>query len=411
MCDSCASSDTAPSLPRLRALKLVDIAPEWHCTILGTCLTLAELRSVAAKHRVQVVDGRNGYNLHAGMVKLASHDRAISKTLSKLLDRKHARILLRFARARDDAGLLALWDEAMAKGEVAGACWAMMSHGAATEELRGTVFQDVHMLSHLVGAAARADLRAIHQLQRDKADLEEKVSRQQDRLRDEIGERDHAIAELRQRLETEMAENRRLAHAAAVADDLERLRRQVVEGRCQAETECSRRAALAEELREARKTVQALTEKMAFLIEENSRLADDNRVYEARLGAGCGDGLGGCSEDCARLDLCGRCILCVGGQSGQMPHLRRLVEDSNGVFLHHDGGLEHSMSRLHGLFGRVDAVLFPVDAISHSAQDAVKQLCRRWDKPFVPVRRSGLGAYWRALSTLAESGEAKGSAS
>ncbi len=35
------------------------------------------------------------------------------------------------------------------------------------------------------------------------------------------------------------------------------------------------------------------------------------------------------------------------------------------------------------------------------AQDVVKQLCRRWQKPYVPVRRSGLGAYRAALETVA----------
>ena len=59
------------------------------------------------------------------------------------------------------------------------------------------------------------------------------------------------------------------------------------------------------------------------------------------------------------------------------------------------------MHRLHGLFGRADAVMFPVDCVSHSAQDTVKQLCRRWSKPYVPVRRSGLGAYLLALTELA----------
>lgn len=136
---------------------------------------------------------------------------------------------------------------------------------------------------------------------------------------------------------------------------------------------------------------------------EIAQLRGENRAYEARLAShlSAPDHLSDCIADCARLDLCGRCILFVGGHSQHVLHLRRLVEDSNGVFAHHDGGLEQNMHRLHGLFGRADAVMFPVDCVSHSAQDTVKQLCRRWSKPYVPVRRSGLGAYLLALTELA----------
>jgi hypothetical protein len=49
-------------------------------------------------------------------------------------------------------------------------------------------------------------------------------------------------------------------------------------------------------------------------------------------------------------------------------------------------------------------VLFPVDCVSHSAHDEVKRLCRRWEKPFVPLRHSGLGAFIRALSSIAGAG-------
>lgn len=105
-------------------------------------------------------------------------------------------------------------------------------------------------------------------------------------------------------------------------------------------------------------------------------------------------------ETCSRLDLCGRCILVVGGRHQHVSHLRRMVEDHNGSFIHHDGGTEESMSKLAGMFGRADAVLFPVKCVSHAAQNKVKDLCRRHAKPFVPLRSSGMGAYLEALETL-----------
>jgi|AGTN01.1.fsa_nt_gi Uncharacterized protein conserved in bacteria (DUF2325). len=105
----------------------------------------------------------------------------------------------------------------------------------------------------------------------------------------------------------------------------------------------------------------------------------------------------------SNFDLDGRCILVVGGRSRHIPHYRRMVEERRGVFLHHDGGIEDSLSRLSGLFGRADTILFPVDQVSHNAHDEVKRLCKRWRKRFVPVRRSGTGAFVMALQAASVS--------
>jgi hypothetical protein len=46
-----------------------------------------------------------------------------------------------------------------------GRYWALLSHAAATETIVKKAFQDVHMLSHLVGAANRADIRRLRELE------------------------------------------------------------------------------------------------------------------------------------------------------------------------------------------------------------------------------------------------------
>jgi len=104
---------------------------------------------------------------------------------------------------------------------------------------------------------------------------------------------------------------------------------------------------------------------------------------------------------CPRLDLCGRCILVVGGRHQHVWHLRQMVEEFNGCFVHHDGGTEQSIGKLSNMCGRADAVLFPVKCVSHAAQNKVKTLCRRYDKPFIPLRSSGMEAYIQALESLA----------
>jgi hypothetical protein len=140
-------------------------------------------------------------------------------------------------------------------------------------------------------------------------------------------------------------------------------------------------------------------DRLVILTAANKDLLEDVRFLEAELTAA--DRVGECDTQCRNLDLCGRCILFVGGRNRHIPHFRRFVEDSGGIFSHHDGGIEESISRLHWLCGRADAVFFPTDCISHRAQDEIKQLCRRWDKTLVPLRRTGLGAFIRALEVVA----------
>jgi len=106
------------------------------------------------------------------------------------------------------------------------------------------------------------------------------------------------------------------------------------------------------------------------------------------------------------LDLSGLRILLVGGLRQRVSHFKKLVEGSNGCFVHHDGGMEESLDRLDSLFGRADAVVFPVDCVSHAALGKVKRLCRRWNKPYVPMRRSGIGAFTEALATVSLRGTA-----
>lgn len=102
----------------------------------------------------------------------------------------------------------------------------------------------------------------------------------------------------------------------------------------------------------------------------------------------------------SNVDLQGRRILYVGGRN-RTPHVRRLIEECNGRFEYHDGGMEESIDRLGTLLKRADAVLFPVNYVSHSALHKVKSLCRSLDKPYFPLRHSGLDSVASALSSIA----------
>ena len=80
-----------------------------------------------------------------------------------------------------------------------------------------------------------------------------------------------------------------------------------------------------------------------------------------------------------------------------MPHLRRHAAARELCLLHHDGGEEATLHTLEGMVSQADVVFCPVDCVSHQACLAAKRLCRRLEKPFVPLRTGGGTCFLRAV--------------
>ncbi|SEH44121.1 DUF2325 domain-containing protein [Magnetospirillum fulvum] len=404
MCQACLT-DPVPSesRPRLRR-KLWEVSSHCHCTIIGTCLSLPELRGIASRNGLELAKPNpTEYEIHSAMVHLASRDRSLGKALHKTLDRKYALSIKRFSRISDRDSVEALWKECLGRGEVAGPLWALMTHPATDESLQSLVFGEIHMLSHQVGAMVRTDMRQMAALEKDKTALEAKIKRQQDRLHQEISSREAMLRDLRDLLALEQAENRRLRECGDASEQL-RAMKLMYQDMQQALDRAEARAVKAEErVRLAEEVICELDSNLTDQTAELSALRAETTMLEARLNEALpGHDRPACPTPCDRPDLCGRCILYVGGRSIQVKHLQRLVSERNGVLIHHDGGVEDNIGRLPGLLGTADAVMFPVDCVSHAAHDRLKKLCRQWSKPFVPVRRSGLGAFIAALDSLSQ---------
>ena len=75
-----------------------------------------------------------------------------------------------------------------------------------------------------------------------------------------------------------------------------------------------------------------------------------------------------------------------------------LVNKMNGRLIHHDGGREDSLAKLKGAISSADAVIFPVDCVSHSSALEAKKLCKKMVKPFVPIRSSSLSSLVTGLA-------------
>ncbi len=105
---------------------------------------------------------------------------------------------------------------------------------------------------------------------------------------------------------------------------------------------------------------------------------------------------------CPGEDLCGKRILYVGGMHKMVQHYRKVIEERGGEFMHHDGGKEIAKSRLPGMIFQADAVVCPIDCVSHDACLSVKKYCKQSQKPYLMMRGSGLSSLTRGLLKISE---------
>src|SRR5262249_9255287 len=132
---------------------------------------------------------------------LAGQPGPASKALHKALDHCHAQALQQFERLSGVDSLRAAWKRALADGDIPGPYWAIFTHPDASDDLRRRVFGDVHMLSHLVGSANRADMRRLAALQELNVSLQDRLEEQHARAQKALAEREAKIADLQARLE------------------------------------------------------------------------------------------------------------------------------------------------------------------------------------------------------------------
>ncbi|MDO9713277.1 DUF2325 domain-containing protein [Paracraurococcus lichenis] len=361
-----------------------ELASLFHCSIIGTCLSTNELRRLLRKLGQDAPDATD-HTLHGLAVSLAGrHDQA-GKLLNKALDERHRAVVRRFDAATEAEGVRQLWREALEAGDIPGAYWAALTHPATDQPLISEIFGEVHMLSHLVGAANRADIRRLAMQEREIAALRETVARQQARLRDDLTERDARIRTLQE----VVAQQSLQSVAQPCAADRSEIDMLIAELRRQLDREVRRREALEHRLTEAETTLQSERAARAELQHKLQSTVHELAIVEQELTPHV-------DEKVAVPPAALGTVLYVGGRSGQTALLRHAAERCGAAaFLHHDA--EQGASLLPGLVSRADVIVFPVDCVSHDAALAVKRLCRQLGREFLPLRSSGAASLMAAL--------------
>ena len=399
----------------LRRRKLWEIDGRLHCTIVGTCLSIPELKKINARLKRTIRKGVEDYDLHVDSVRLAGQIGDMSKLIHKTLDRKYQTAIRRYARADSEEALSALWEQSVADGDIPGPYWALMSHPHSSNQLAARAFGAVHMLSHMVGAANRADIRRLRDLEQETADLRdelEKVRRraayERSSLRREVETQDARLSEM----SDEVARSRNAmeqvaglkAEVSALEDgsEIARLRAEVAtltEQLQASAAQADRLSELADQQSARIESLESDRQSLEAQLEESEQDRDRLEVICASRNWAQGGTDAAAPPD---VDLHGGTLVYVGGRNRLVPYFRGLVEQANGQFVHHDGGLEESDNRLGEILSQGDVVLCPIDCVSHSACRRAKQFCKRRSMPFLPLRSAGLSSFVGALKDAAD---------
>jgi hypothetical protein len=363
-----------------------------HCSIVGTCLSSAEIRRLLIKLGIPSASTASDHDLHKQGVTIAGQAHGGGRLIQKALDRRHEAAIKQFAKAGNKAALGSLWDEAVRRGDIPGAYWAVLSHPLATDALMRKAFGDVHMLSHMVGAANRADIRRLRQLEEENAALSARLEAQQRQLRDGFTERDGKIRLLNEALSRALSRTPSLP--GNTSDDARAAREAILDLECRLNRETNRRERLESRLEAALRAQSQAESAKRDAARECEELRHELALAEAQIGPLLA------AEEPVTLQLGGAQVLYVGGRAHQVPQFKAVVERAGGVLLHHDGGVEHNVTLLPGLAARADCTVFPVDCISHEAMGMLKRQCRQSAKPFVPLRTSSLASLLAGLAAL-----------
>ncbi|MFC5479705.1 DUF2325 domain-containing protein [Massilia suwonensis] len=365
-----------------RRRRLWELSHTCHCPLIGVGLSMQGLRKLTEKV-VGALPEHDDYELHVGVVNECMTRKPLSEALQKELDRRYAAEVARFHKARSTAELKALWDEAVAAGNVAGAFWAGLTHARCTGALEEQMTRDIHMVQHQAGACARVDMEKYNALLLENARLQRELAASRERCNALAQDKAHAVREH----ETALMGLRALVigketDADTARAELAALRASIPE--LETRTRLANRLARMEAREEAlRAQLAALRKEPALPVAAQAEAPIEPVVLPEQP-----------------VKLIERSILCVGGRSGNVPIYRSIVERVGARFAHHDGGLEDSSGMLDASLAAADLVICQTGCISHGAYWRVKDHCKRTGKRCVFVDNPSVSSLARTLQEV-----------
>ncbi|SDJ10607.1 hypothetical protein SAMN04488540_10521 [Ferrimonas sediminum] len=406
MCDAQTTATGALILSSFKGKrKLWELTSKLLCPVIGTCLTTTEIRKLAEKIADNEVARKSDYWLHTWVVSNCDSKHRLSVAVQKHLDRKFAAAIKRFGQVKCRDELKRVWQQHIERGASAEALWALLTHPLCDLPTQDMAYEAIHMLSHQIGAGQRADLKRLHDAEKELVALKKSLDKSQQKAHQTISDKDRQLQLMQQQLADLKAENLRLKEHNQVlaqqdaphnhSSQLQQLRNELASKTSAVEVLDRQKVQWQQKLQASESNVLGLTQKLQQQQQETRALEG----FVKQSLSPCN----GCSADSCRdcPDLKGQKILCVGGLHRMTDQYRELVSRCNGEFSHHDGGVEDSRKRLDALLWSADAVICATDCISHDAYYRLKRFCKQHNKRHLFIPSSGLSSFAKAMDDVA----------
>lgn len=381
---------------RFKIRKLWELPNGYQCSVIGTCLSDQELEKINQRKDVRGGMFRSSFELHNRFVQFSYEKCTASVTMHNLLLNKYRLQVGAFHKVKDDEQLETLWVKAKSEGKIAGAYWAMCTHPTISPELLTKCYGEIHMISHDSVQALSKAKKQIEKLRlkgeklvADNLAAKNKFNYKTSLLKSELNslkKRSQAKSINTQKSnskKTSSCLNQNQNHINTLQNENRELSTQLLK--------------LQNNFRKQELLVSQLQQELQNQQNENSKL--ENNLL-GQLNNNCHECDAANTGSCPGIDLCGKVVLYVGGQHKMIPHYKSLIEKNGGSFIHHDGGKEESKKRLPGMLVQADAVMCPIDCISHNACLTVKKLCKHYQKQYIMMRSSGLSSLASGLEKI-----------
>lgn len=384
--------------------KLWQLDSSLHCSVIGTCLSMEELMRFHQKFKLDTDIAKTDYELHRYFVHTVNHNNYQSKHISKYLDKKYSVAVRQVSKIKSNEQLATLWDEAVTNGDIAAAYWALITSPHISEPLNDRVYGEVHMLSHLSGSTTRIDMQQRYQLQQ----ASQKYRQQLKQSHLEIKHKTEEVKKVTQLLSLQQKRMRLLErkYKSVTArinqpdkkQDVKQLKRKIDEYESKFILQQNRLSRLEDNAQNWKNLAIQSGDQYLDLKKNHLRQKSELDALEKTVQELLTSRTPSCSKQQECKNLCGQCILYVGGRNRQCANFRTVVEQQNGQFIHHDGGLHDGRLRLGSLLKQVDAVFCPLDCVSHEAAYKIKKYCKQHSKKLVWLPRSSLSAFMHGLN-------------
>lgn len=384
--------------------KLWQLDSSLHCSVIGTCLSMEELMRFHQKFKLDTDIAETDYELHRYFVHTVNQNNYQSKHVSKYLDKKYQAAVRQFSKIKSNEQLATLWDEAVTNGDIAAAYWALITSPHISEPLNDRVYGEVHMLSHLSGSTTRIDMQQRYQLQQ----ASQKYRQQLKQSNLEIKHKTEEVKKVTQLLSLQQKRMRLLErkYKSVTAkinqpdkkQDIKQLKRKIDEYESKFILQQNRLSRLEDNAQNWKNLAIQSGDQYLDLKKNHLRQKSELDALEKTVQELLTSRTPSCSKQQECKNLCGQCILYVGGRNRQCANFRTVVEQQNGQFIHHDGGLHDGRLRLGSLLKQVDAVFCPLDCVSHEAAYKIKKYCKQHSKKLVWLPRSSLSAFMHGLN-------------